>query len=167
MRKSANEAEDVQFERNIIVSEKDLLLEKKLNSQQRRAYNIILDRVYSHKPGAFFIDGLGGTGKTFLYRALLANIRSKGFIALATASSDVAVSILPGGRTAHSRFKISIIDENFTCNISKQIALATLIQDSKLIVWDEASMAKKKMIEAFDTLLKDLMNTNILFGVKL
>nr|XP_009796511.1 PREDICTED: uncharacterized protein LOC104243081 isoform X1 [Nicotiana sylvestris]XP_009796512.1 PREDICTED: uncharacterized protein LOC104243081 isoform X1 [Nicotiana sylvestris]XP_009796513.1 PREDICTED: uncharacterized protein LOC104243081 isoform X1 [Nicotiana sylvestris]XP_009796514.1 PREDICTED: uncharacterized protein LOC104243081 isoform X1 [Nicotiana sylvestris]XP_009796515.1 PREDICTED: uncharacterized protein LOC104243081 isoform X1 [Nicotiana sylvestris]XP_009796516.1 PREDICTED: unch len=164
----ANEAKDVQFEKNIIVSEEDLLIEKKLNSEQRRAYNIILDRVYSDKPRAFFIDGPGGTGKTFLYRALLANIRSKGFIALATASSGVAASILPGGRTAHSRFKIPIdIDENFTCNISKQTALATLIQDSKLIVWDEVSMAKGKMIEAFYTLLKDLMNTNILFGGKL
>ncbi|XP_009792184.2 uncharacterized protein [Nicotiana sylvestris] len=163
----ANEAKDVQFERNIIVSEEDLLLEKKLNSEQRRAYNIILDRVYYDKPGAFFIDGPGGTGKIFLYRALLANIRSKDFIALATASSGVATSILPGGRTAHSCFKISIdIDENFTCNISKQTALATLIQDSKLIVWDEVLMAKKKMIEAFNTLLKDLMNTNILFGGK-
>ncbi|XP_075097857.1 uncharacterized protein LOC142175176 [Nicotiana tabacum] len=131
-----NEEKDVQFERNIIVSKEDLLLQKKLNSEQRRAYNIILDRVYSDKPGAFFIDGPGGTGKTFLYRALLANIRSKD------------------------------IDENFTSNISKQTTLATLIQDSKLIVWDEVSMAKKKMIEAFNTLLKDLMNTNILFGGK-
>ncbi|XP_075079941.1 uncharacterized protein LOC142165244 [Nicotiana tabacum] len=95
------------------------------------------------------------------------NIRSKDFIALATTSSGVAASILHGGRTAHSRFKIPIdIDENFTCNISKQTALATLIQDSKLIVWDEVSMAKKKTIEVFDTLLKDLMNMNILFGGK-
>lgn len=162
-----NEAKDVTFERNIIVSEEDLLLERKLNSDQRKAYNIILDRVYSNRSGAFFIDGPGGTGKTFLYRALFANIRSKGFVALATASSGVAASILPGGQTAHSRFKIPIdIDETFTCNISKQTSLATLIQDSKLIVWDEVSMAKRKMIEVLDILLKDLMNTNILFGGK-
>ncbi|KAF3648141.1 hypothetical protein FXO38_04508 [Capsicum annuum] len=62
----------------------------------------------------------GGTGKTFLYHALLAAIRSKGFVALAIASSGVATSILPGGRTAHSRFKIPIhIDGQFSCNISK------------------------------------------------
>lgn len=35
-------------------------------------------------------------------------------------------------------------DGTFCCNISKQSALACLIQDAKLIVWDEASMAKKK-----------------------
>ncbi|XP_055804455.1 uncharacterized protein LOC129873391 [Solanum dulcamara] len=129
------------------------------------AFNMILVRVYSDKPGAFFIDDPGGTGKTFLYRALLANVRSKGFIALATASSGVAASILPGGRTAHSRFKIPIdIDSNFTCNISKQSSLASLIRDSKLIVWDEVSMAKNKMIQALDILLKDLTSKSCLFS---
>ncbi|KAG5606519.1 hypothetical protein H5410_028011 [Solanum commersonii] len=53
---------------------------------------------------AFFIDGPGGTGKSFLYRALLATVRYRGFIALATASSGVAASLLPGGRPAHSFF---------------------------------------------------------------
>ncbi|KAG5604789.1 hypothetical protein H5410_026281 [Solanum commersonii] len=38
-----------------------------------------------------------GTGKTFLYRALLAKVRLKGMIALASATSGVA-TILPGGR---------------------------------------------------------------------
>ena len=47
-------------------------------------------------PGVFFIDGPGGTGKTFLYKALLANVRSRGFIALATASSGVAANNVPG-----------------------------------------------------------------------
>ncbi|GER52214.1 DNA helicase homolog [Striga asiatica] len=46
--------------------------------------------------GAFFIDSPGGTGKSFLYRALLADIRSKGYIGLATATSGIAASILPG-----------------------------------------------------------------------
>ena len=56
----------------------------------------------------FFVDGPGGTGKTYLYRALLANVRSRGMIGLATATSGVAASILPGGRTAHSRFEIPL-----------------------------------------------------------
>nr|XP_009779042.1 PREDICTED: ATP-dependent DNA helicase PIF4-like [Nicotiana sylvestris] len=117
--------------------------------------------------GAFFIDGPGGIGKSCLYRALLATLRSKGFIALATTSSGVAASILPGGRTAHSRFKIPIdIDQNYSCNISKQSSLAYLIQDAKLSVWDEVSMVKSKMFEVFDLLLNDIMGTHELFGGK-
>ncbi|XP_030479392.1 uncharacterized protein LOC115696639 [Cannabis sativa] len=38
------------------------------------------------------LDGPGGTGKTFLYKALLAKIRSTNLVALATASSGVAAS---------------------------------------------------------------------------
>nr|XP_016492300.1 PREDICTED: uncharacterized protein LOC107811818 [Nicotiana tabacum] len=90
-----------------------------------------------------------------------------GYIALATTTSDVAASIFPGGRIAHSHFKISIdIDENATCNITKQSALAGLIRDAKLIVWDEVSMTNKRMLEVFDLLLKDFMNTKVLFGGK-
>nr|XP_016436617.1 PREDICTED: uncharacterized protein LOC107762748 isoform X1 [Nicotiana tabacum]XP_016436618.1 PREDICTED: uncharacterized protein LOC107762748 isoform X1 [Nicotiana tabacum] len=98
---TAKEAKDVHFERNIIVTEQDLLLPYKLNIEQKRAYNVILDRIFSNKLGAFFIDGPCGTGKSFLYRALLATVRHRGFRALATASSGVAASHLPGGRTAH------------------------------------------------------------------
>ncbi|XP_009589393.1 uncharacterized protein [Nicotiana tomentosiformis] len=166
--KIANEAKEVYFERNIIVSDEDLLLHRKLNAEQKIACDIILQRVFSNKSGAFFIDGPGGSGKTFLYCALLATVRSTGFVALATTTSGVAASILSGGRTTHSRFKIPInIDEIFSCNISKQSSLASLIRDAKLIVWDEVSMVKKNMIEALDSLLKDIMDTNVLFGGKI
>ncbi|XP_075103706.1 uncharacterized protein LOC142178275 [Nicotiana tabacum] len=163
----AKDAKEVYYERTITITEEDILLHKKLNEDQLKEYNVITERIFSNKAGAFFIDGPRGTGKTFLYSALLATIRSKGYIALTTATSSVAASILPGGRTAHSRFKILInIDENVTCNISKQSSLACLIQDAKLIIWDEVFMAKKRMIELLDSLLKDLMESTILFGGK-
>ncbi|XP_075103460.1 uncharacterized protein LOC142178040 [Nicotiana tabacum] len=165
---AAKDAKEVRFERTITVTNKNILLHKKLNKDQLRAYNIIIERIFSNKAGAFFIDRPGRIGKTFLYRALLATVRSKGYIALATATSGVAASILPGGRTAHSCFQIPInTDDNVTCNISKQSSLACLIQDTKLIIWDEVSMAKKRMIELLDLLLKDLMDSTILFGGKL
>ncbi|XP_075112318.1 uncharacterized protein LOC107791698 isoform X1 [Nicotiana tabacum] len=58
------------------------------------------------------------------------------------------------------------IDDNFRCNISKQSSLARLIRDAKLIVWDEASMAKKNLIEALDALLRDIMDIDTMFGGK-
>ena len=62
---------------------------------------------------------------------------------MANASSGVAASLLPGGRTAYSHFKIPInIEGKFSGNISKQSSLASLIRDAKLIVWDEISMEK-------------------------
>ncbi|XP_074266855.1 uncharacterized protein LOC141590145 [Silene latifolia] len=43
---------------------------KDLNVRQRAAYKTIIQNVKGNKAGAFFIDGPGGTGKTFLYGAL-------------------------------------------------------------------------------------------------
>ncbi|KAG7984548.1 hypothetical protein I3843_04G165900 [Carya illinoinensis] len=151
----------------IPIPEEDLHASTLLNSEQQNAYNSILQKVLSNQAAAFFIDGLGGTGKTFLYKALLATIRKKQLIALATASSGVAASILPGGRTAHSRFKIPLnVDKNSTCSVSKQSGLARLLQTAKLIIWDEAPMSKKESIEALDKMLKDINDSELSFGGK-
>ncbi|XP_055835147.1 uncharacterized protein LOC129903620 [Solanum dulcamara] len=109
----------------------------------------------------FFVDGLGGTEKTYLYCALLANIRSRGMIALAIATSGVAATILPGGRTAHSRFDIPLqTSETTTTNMSKQSGGA------KLIVWDEAPTANRQTIELVDGSFRDIMDVNEPFGGK-
>ena len=93
---------------------------------------------------AFFIDGPGGTGKTFLYNTLLAKVRSQGRIPLAMASSGIAALLLTGGRTVHFRLKVPIpLNETSVCNIPKQSALAILIQKASLLVWDEAPMVHR------------------------
>jgi ATP-dependent DNA helicase PIF1 len=64
------------------------------------------------------VDGPGGTGKTFLYKALLARVWSRGLITIAIATFGIAGSILSGGCTAHSRFKIPIkIGDNMWQNL--------------------------------------------------
>ena len=158
---------EAETEASIQIDPDDLLLPSRLNSDQKYAFDLILDAVFANKSQSFFIDGPGGTGKTFLYRSLLATLRSKGYVAIAVATSGVAASILPGGRTAHSRFKIPLdFSKVKTCQLSKQSCVARLIIESRLILWDEASMAKRQSIEAFNDLLKDLMDCEIPFGGK-
>ncbi|KAG2698816.1 hypothetical protein I3760_07G166000 [Carya illinoinensis] len=106
-------------------------------------------------------------GKTFLYKALLATVRSRKFVALATVSSGIAASILPGGRTAHSHFKIPLdTDEHSMCCVSKQGAIAKLLRVARLIIWDEASMSRKQQIEALDKMLRDINDLELTFGGK-
>ncbi|XP_028086421.1 uncharacterized protein LOC114287309 [Camellia sinensis] len=158
---------EIEEEMNIVVSEADYQSISLLSSEQKVAFEKILNRVFSGKQGCFFIDGPGGTGKTFLYKALLAAIRSKNYIALATATSGVAASVLPGGRMAYSRFKIPIdVDTYKSCNIGKQTGLANLLRTAKLIIWVEAPMAKKQNIEALNDMLKDINESELLFGGK-
>ncbi|XP_022841902.1 ATP-dependent DNA helicase PIF2-like [Olea europaea var. sylvestris] len=73
----------------------DIHYSKSLNKEQQNAYDIILDCVLNNKNEMFFIDGSGGTEKTYLYKTLFFDVRSRNLIALATISSGVAASQLP------------------------------------------------------------------------
>ncbi|KAG6646090.1 hypothetical protein CIPAW_08G169300 [Carya illinoinensis] len=158
---------EIDDELAVSIPEEDILASTLLNTEQQVVYKLVLEKVFSDQNAAFFIDGPGGTGKTFLYKALLAEIRSKDLIAIATASSGVAASILPGGRTAHSRFKMPLdSNKNSICSVSKQSGLAKLLQVTKLIIWDEAPMSRKEAIEALDRMLKDVNDSELPFGGK-
>ncbi|XP_026482740.1 uncharacterized protein LOC113390965 [Ctenocephalides felis] len=82
-------------------------------------------------------------------------------------SSGIAVTLLDGGRTAHSALKLPLnlntIDSP-TCNISRSSAMGKLLTQCKLIVWDECTMADKKSLEALNFTLKDLRRNNNIFG---
>ena len=113
------------------------------------------------------MDGPGGTGKTYLYRALLAKVQSMDLIAVATATSGIAASIMPGGRTAHSRFKIPIkLEENSVCNFTKQSETATLLCEASLIIWDEVAMTRRQSVETLDRSLQDITGSFEPFGGK-
>ncbi|XP_060959218.1 ATP-dependent DNA helicase RRM3-like [Cannabis sativa] len=151
----------------IVVSKEDILAANLLNLKQKNAFDLILNTIFNNQTGLFFIDGPGGTGKTFLYKTILAAVRSKKIIALAVASSGIAASILPGGRTAHSLFKIPLHLDNYSsCSVSKQSGLSKLLQLTKLIIWDEAPMSNKEAIEALNYMLKDINNSTLPFGGK-
>ena len=140
-----------------------------LNTEQHTIFTTIMSAVNDHKqyPKVFFIDGPGGTGKTFLYNTLMAKVRSQSKIALGLASSGIAALLLPGGRTVHSRLKVPIdINELSVCNISKQSSLAQLIRRTNLLVWDEACMSNKHVAECVDRSLRDICSSGIPFGGK-
>ncbi|KAI8972952.1 DNA helicase Pif1 like protein, partial [Pilobolus umbonatus] len=54
----------------------------------------------------YFVDGVGETGKSFLFNSLLFQARRQGRVAIAVASSGTASLLLYGVRTCHSMFKI-------------------------------------------------------------
>ncbi|KAL5648095.1 hypothetical protein ACJX0J_042450, partial [Zea mays] len=149
---------EIYEEESIKPTTEDVSMKETLNEEQRSAYDKILSIVDTNNGGVFFVDGPGGTGKTYLYKALLATLDSQDKIAVATATSGVAASILPGGRTAHSRFKIPLtIDDGVVCSFTKQSMTAKLLQKASLIIWDEASMTKRQAIEALDNSMHDIM----------
>ncbi|CAF2193659.1 unnamed protein product, partial [Brassica napus] len=131
-----------------------------LTDEQRGVYNEIMESVNSSSGGVFFVYGFGGTGKTFLWNILSAAVRSRGDVVLNVASSGIAALLLPGGRTAHSRFSIPINPDQFsTCKIQPGSHQAELISKASLIIWDEAPMMSKHCFESLDRSLNDIMKT--------
>ena len=98
------------------LKQKHELLLNSLNIEQRRIYNDVIDTIDRNTYEHFFIYGYGETGKTYLYKIIISNLRSRGKIVLVIAPSGIAALLLSGGRTAHSRFKIPLnINECSTC----------------------------------------------------
>jgi hypothetical protein len=119
------------------------------------------------KGRVFFVDGPGGTGKTFLYRYLIVTIHSEGLIVVATTTSGIAASIMPGGRTAHSVFKIPIkISDGSICKFSKQSDTTNFLRRAALIIWDEVAMTKRHSVKTLDRSLQDIMGCELPFGEK-
>jgi hypothetical protein len=122
----------------------------------------------------FFVDGLGGAGKTFFYGCLLNRLRSTSDIALSMASSGIVALLLEGDCTTHSRFKILVVGlyGSFAYYVPLNSPQAALIRAARLIVWDEAPMAHKHVFEAVNRTLQHVMGAvdpalkDMLFGGK-
>ncbi|XP_020967606.1 uncharacterized protein LOC107615768 [Arachis ipaensis] len=130
----------------------------KLNEEQRVVYDKIIDCISNKRHGFFFVYGFGGTGKTFLYRVLLARLRSEKRIVINVASSGIASLLLPGGKTAHSMLNIPVeLTEDTVCRIKKDSAKAEVVRLADLIIWDEAPMTNKLAFKVLDRTLRDIM----------
>ncbi|CAN1837197.1 ATP-dependent DNA helicase PIF1 [Linum perenne] len=120
----------------------------KLNAEQKVAYDEIMASVQSNQHRLFFIDGYGGTGKTFLWQVISMKLRS-----------EKKVVFIPID-----------IHSTSTCHISQDGDLAELLRNTSLIIWDEAPMTHKYCMESLDRTLRDIMsmenpdNENLPFG---
>jgi ATP-dependent DNA helicase PIF1 len=142
---------EVREQYSLGVNEVDLKGLHNLNPEQPSGFTEIIDHIINRKGRLFFVDGPRGTGKTFLYMCLIAIVCSEGLIAVATTTSSIIASIMPGGRTAHSVFKNPIkISDGSICKFSKQSDTTDLLHRASLIIWDEVVMTKRQSVEMLD-----------------
>ncbi|KAL4108018.1 hypothetical protein QTP88_018280 [Uroleucon formosanum] len=91
----------------------------------------------------------------------------RGKVALAVASSGIAATLLSGGRTAHSTFKLPLnvlFDTEYICPIRKNSPLDKILQETSFVVWDECTMSPRSHIKVIDRTLKDLRCNNKFMG---
>jgi PIF1-like helicase len=133
---------------------------------QRLFQQYLVDAAVHDATNHFYLQGAGGTGKTFLYRAIYGHLKADGKSILCVASSGIAATLLPRGRTAHSQFKIPLmLDEQSTCGVERQSRLGRMLANVDLIIWDEVTMQHRFAFEAVNRLFCDLrQNKDELFG---
>ncbi|RID68698.1 hypothetical protein BRARA_C00841, partial [Brassica rapa] len=147
---------ELNYDREKEAAEHEILFST-MNEDQKSIYSSVLDSVNNKAGQLFFVYGAGGTGKTFLYKTIIAKLRSVGKVVIPVASAGIAALLLPGGRTAHSRFNLPLtLTETTMCEIKYGSMLANLISKTDLIIWDEAPMAHRQAFETLDRTLRDL-----------
>ena len=129
--------EELLYDAEVEQEKADELMGMLLDSQHTMV-EAVLHAVQHSLHFSAFVDAPGGTGKIFCFNLLLAAVQAQGQIILAVASSGIAITLLTGVRTFHSRFKAPLQpDATSVCSIKGQSTLAEVIRRAKLIIWDE------------------------------
>jgi len=131
------------------------------NLDQAAAFDTVLESITNNQGHLFFIHATSSCGKTFLYNTIAAEVRRRGQIALCVALSGIAALLLDRGRTSHSHFKISLsIHEDSVARLKHNSYMFPVLQQTKVIIWDEVPMQYKYDIDAVDQYLRDLLEVS-------
>ena len=107
-----------------------------LNQDQLNCYNTIITVIDNDsKTVHFFLHDSAGTNKIFLYQIFCHHYRALNDIVLCVAFSGIAIFLLSGGQTSHSRFKIPLeVTNDTTCYITRNMRLYDLLRKTRLII---------------------------------
>ncbi|XP_036147162.1 uncharacterized protein LOC118647075 [Monomorium pharaonis] len=141
-----------------------------LNKKQKEIIDLILNRLdnNSQNNNCFYIDGPGGSGKTFIYTTIyyLAKIRNKHVCTMAF--TGIAATLLPAGKTVHKTFGLPVpLFADSSSSIKIQSKEAQYLKETDIYIWDEAPMAPRYALEIMDRTLRDIMNNDLPFGGKI
>ncbi|GJT55148.1 DNA helicase [Tanacetum coccineum] len=103
----------------VLVQEVTVLV-LKLNMDQKKIYDLIMDVAATDRQELIFVYGHEGTRKKFLWKTIINTLRSQGKIVLAVTSSSIASLLLPSGLTTHSKFKLPLeLTDESMCKITR------------------------------------------------
>lgn len=154
------------FHSDQCITERDACLTL-FTDEQRQAYSEVIAAVNGNsRKNVFAILSSAGCGKTMWVTGLTWALRAEGVIVLNVAASALAATLLPGGCTAHSAFKIPIpTTSDSYCGVKGDERL--LLRRCKCICYDEVSMVSQDLADCLDRFLQDIMNNTQPFGGKI
>ena len=108
---------------------------KKFIAQLNVDQKFIFDFITKESKKMIYIDGPGGTGKTFLYKTLIHYFLSIGKKVLAMAWTGIALILLPNGMTSHKTFKLPLDLTNNDTSFLKLESDKKRLRECNVIVW--------------------------------
>jgi hypothetical protein len=125
------------------------------NVEQEHIFQIIKNAIDLDETMKFFIQGQAGCGKTTVAKKILAYTRSLNFVALGCASTGLAATIYDDFFTAHDLFCFPVVEEGAEdesdppkCDFENHREREELIQNAKVIIWDEMISNHREIFEA-------------------
>ena len=141
-----------------------------LNDEQREAFEAVMQKVENpnDSPGCFFVDGPGGSGKSYLFNCVFSSVIGKQKNVKVMAWSGIAASLYGTGRTCHNVFKLDFpFGDESNSGVNPSDELGKSLKEVDVIIWDEAPMAPRHSLEVVDSKLREIMNNEIPFGGKI
>jgi hypothetical protein len=136
-------------------------------SEQKKVFDAVMFAANERVSRMFFLDGPGGTGKTFVLNTMFDGIRASAKSVVVVASTGVAALLLSTGQTAHSAFKLPInLGPETTCAIEEGTVQSRRLLAADLIIWDEVVTMHRYAIYAVDKLFQKLTCCSRPFGGK-
>ncbi|XP_054274451.1 uncharacterized protein LOC128994153 [Macrosteles quadrilineatus] len=141
-----------------------------LNNEQKDFVDAVMEAIedpMSCIPKCFFLDGPGGTGKTYVYNTLYHLILGKNLNVKCMAYTGIASILLPEGRTTHRTFGLKVpLTSDSKSSIQPGTQKAQELAEVDVFMMDEAPMLPKYGLSCIDGLLRSLGNRNLPFGGK-
>ena len=130
----------------------------KFSDEQLAAQAVLLAAIGGEGSNVISIIASAGCGKSLFVSGLTWQLRSQGKIVVNVAASALAATLLPGGTTAHSSFRIPIpATESSFCGFKS--SERELMKRCSCIFYDEVSMVSPEIANTLDRSLRDIMRT--------
>lgn len=140
----------------------DLTLRFPPNTEQQEAYDVIFNAIDTaddtDSQKFICLHGAAGTGKSIVGQTVAAKLRSQGYLVSICASTTLAATNYENADTAHALFGYDVRedDDEFDGETEQECKLDTapyaermeLLQETRLIIWDEAFGNHTKLLEA-------------------
>jgi len=162
------EEEAASMERRRLEEQEVEALISSLNTRPRQVFDAVFAELTSpssttERPkNMFFVDGPGGTGKTYLFNTIARKAELLGFNSVMTAYTGIAASLLVKAKPCHKTFGLPTtpLDEASSSTLSLQSAAAEVLRQANLIIIDEVSMLSRLQLNVIHTLLSALGSTH-------